>query len=146
MKKIFLVLIAFSAIFASCNSSKKIVASKDDLQGSWQLNYISGPRIAFQGLYPNTVPSVTFDLKENRFSGTNSCNRFTGSFTFDKNKINLKDDKTVMTMMACQGNGDQVFMSTLTKIDGYTISDDGKMLTFLMGDVAMMRFERMDVA
>ena len=143
MKKIFLVLITFLTILASCNSSKNGVASEDSLQGSWQLNYITGPRIAFEGLYPDNVPNISFDLKENRFSGTNSCNRFAGIFTTNKNKISFKDDKTAMTMMACQGNGDQVFMSTLQKIDSYSISDDGKTLNLMMGEVAMMRFDKM---
>lgn len=143
MKRLFFMFIAFSAILASCNTAQKVTKSENTLEGSWQLNYITGPRIAFNGLYPETVPSVTFDLKENRFSGTNSCNRFSGNFSVEKNKISFKDDKTVMTMMACQGDGDQVFMSTLKKIDSYTISEDGKTLNFLMGEVAMMRFEKM---
>lgn len=145
MKKMFLTLIAFSAILVSCNTTQKMAKSENSLEGFWQLNYITGPKISFDGLYAETVPSVTFDLKENRFSGTNSCNRFSGSFTLDKNKISFKNDKTAMTMMACQGNGDQVFMSTLQKIDSYTITDNGKTLNFLMGDLIMMRFEKIVV-
>ncbi len=143
MKKVFLVIIAFSAILTSCNSAQKVSKSENSLEGSWQLNYVTGPRIAFKGLYPDAVPFVNFDLKENKFSGSNSCNSFNGNFTLDKNKISFKDDKTAMTMMACQGEGEQVFMSTLQKIDSYLISDDGKTLDFLMGDVSMMRFEKM---
>ena len=143
MKKIFVFLVAFCFILASCNTTKTVAQSENSLEGSWQLNYITGPRIAFKGLYPETVPFIAFNLKEGRFSGANSCNRFTGVFTTIKNKISFKDDKTAMTMMACQGNGDQVFMSALQKIDSYTITDDGKTLNLMMGEVVMMRFEKM---
>ena len=143
MKKIFVLLVTICLILASCNATQKVAKSETSVEGSWELNYITGPRIAFKGLYPDTVPFIAFDLKENRFSGTNSCNRFAGIFTTNKNKISFKDDKTAMTMMACQGNGDQVFMSTLQKIDSYSISDDGKTLNLMMGEVAMMRFNKM---
>ena len=33
------------------------------LDGTWELNYVAGPRIAFNGLYPNNKPTITFDLK-----------------------------------------------------------------------------------
>ena len=142
MNKVFLVIIAFAAILSSCNSTQKVSKSENALEGSWQLNYITGPRIAFKGLYPDAIPFVNFDITGKRFSGSNSCNRFSGSLNIDNNKINFKDDKTAMTMMACQGEGEQVFMSTLEKIDSYSISEDGKTLNFLMGDVAMMRFDK----
>ena len=144
MKKIILMIVAVSAILISCKTNQNVTKTENTLEGSWELKYITGPRIAFEGLYPNNVPNITFDLKENRFSGFNSCNRFTGSFTIDNNKISFQDDKTAMTMMACQGNGDQVFMSTLPKINSYNMSKDGKTLEFFMGEVAMMRFEKME--
>src|SRR5690606_27494349 len=39
------------------------------LEGTWELDYISGPRIAFAGLYPNKKPILTFDMAEGRVSG-----------------------------------------------------------------------------
>lgn len=144
MKKIFLMLMVFSSMVISCKTNQKISQSEDTMQGSWKLNYITGSRISFDGLYANNVPNITFDLKENRFSGSNSCNRISGSFTLDKNKISFDNDKIAMTMMACQGNGDQVFMSNLQKVDSYAITEYGKVLTFFMGDVALMRFEKMN--
>jgi len=42
--------------------------------------------------------------------------------------------------MACQGDGESVYMGTLNKIESYTITDDGKTLNFLIGNVVMMRF------
>ena len=47
-----------------------------------------------------------------------------------------------MTMMVCSGEGENVYMKTLEKVDSYSISDDGKTLSFIMGDIAVMCFEK----
>ena len=44
--------------------------------------------------------------------------------------------------MCLNGNGESVYLSTLEKIDSYSVSEDGKTLNFIMGDIAMMRFEK----
>ena len=129
-------------IFSSCNSTKSTTKAATSIDGTWQLNYITGPRIAFDGLYPDKKPTITFDLKENKVSGNNSCNQYFGTLKVEGNTINFKDAKMGMTMMACPGEGDTVFMKTLEKIDSYSISEDGKILNFMMGDIAMMRFEK----
>jgi heat shock protein HslJ len=142
MKKIILVLTISCLALVSCDSTKSAMNKSATLDGTWELNYITGPRIAFDGLYPNTKPTIVFDLKENRVSGNNSCNSYSGNLLIDGNKINFKDAKMISTMMACQGEGENVYMRTIEKIDSYSISEDGKTLNFIMGDIAMMRFEK----
>ncbi|MGL2964467.1 copper resistance protein NlpE N-terminal domain-containing protein [Flavobacterium sp. RSB2_4_14] len=141
MKKVVLLLPIAFVLITSCKSSQS-TATTNTLEGTWQLNYITGPRIAFGGLYPEKKPTITFDLKENRVSGDNSCNNYSGNLIVKGNQINFKDSKMIATMMACPGQGEQVFMSTLNKIETYSISEDGKTLNFIMGDIAMMRFEK----
>ena len=109
------------------------------LEGTWELNYVTGPRIGFEGLYPNKKPTITFDLKENSISGSNSCNRYSGKLNVIGNKISFKEPMAV-TKMFCPGEGERIYMATLQKIDSYSISEDGKTLNFIMGDIAMMRF------
>jgi heat shock protein HslJ len=142
MKPILLLFALFCLTIVSCNSNKSALKANAGLEGTWQLNYITGPRIAFEGLYPDKKPTITFDLKQNRVSGNNSCNQYFGVLIVDGNKINFKDAKMGMTMMACPGEGENVYMKTLEKIDSYSISEDGKTLNFIMGDIAMMRFEK----
>jgi len=142
MKKIILVLTVSCLTFMSCKSTQSTMKTAASLEGTWQLNYITGPRIAFDGLYPNKKPAITFDLKENKVSGNNSCNQYFGKLQVDGNKINFKDAKMGMTMMACQGSGENTYMKTLDQIDSYSISEDGKTLNFIMGDITMMRFEK----
>jgi heat shock protein HslJ len=139
MKKVALLVVFIGMTLVSCTTTKSTMKTTS-LEGTWELNYITGPRIAFDGLYPNKKPTIVFDLAANKIAGNNSCNQYFGALMVDGNKINFKDAKMGMTMMACQGNGDTVYMSTLDKIDSYSISEDGKTLRFMMGDVEMMRF------
>jgi heat shock protein HslJ len=139
MKKLSLLVLFMCIAHISCTTTKTATKTTS-LEGTWELNYISGPRIAFNGLYPEKKPTIKFDLAENKIAGNNSCNQYFGALMVDGNKINFKDTKMGMTMMACQGSGDTVFMSTLEKVDSYTISEDGKTLRFMMGSVEMMRF------
>jgi heat shock protein HslJ len=139
MNKIILSLFFVCMFFISCTTSKPAVKTTS-LEGTWVLNYITGPKIAFDGLFPDKKPIITFDLKQVRITGNNSCNQYFGALLMDGAKINFKDAKIVMTMMACEGNGDSDYMDTLNKIESYTITDDGKTLNFLLGNVVMMRF------
>ncbi|WP_281299024.1 META domain-containing protein [Flavobacterium limnophilum] len=142
MKNLISALVILSLTMMSCDSTKSISKANNTLDGTWQLNYITGPRIAFEGLYPDKKPTIVFDLKENRVSGNNSCNQYFGALLLDGNKINFKDAKMGMTMMACQGSGEPTYMKTLEKIDSYSISEDGKTLSFIAGTIEMMRFEK----
>jgi heat shock protein HslJ len=141
MKKIILSLTLFCSVLISCNSVKTANSQKAALQGAWELNYISGPRIAFAGLYPDNKPTITFNLKETTVSGRNSCNSYAGKLNIDGSTINFKEPMMV-TKMFCPGEGENVYMNTLQKIDSYSVSEDGKTLNFIMGDIVMMRFEK----
>jgi heat shock protein HslJ len=128
--------------FIACNSTKSASKATASLEGTWELNFITGPRIAFDGLYPDKKPTIIFNIKESKVSGNNSCNQYFGQMNTIGNKISFKDAKMGMTMMACPGNGENTYMKTLEQIDSYSISEDGKTLNFMMGDIAMMRFEK----
>ncbi|GGF11275.1 META domain-containing protein [Flavobacterium limi] len=135
-------IILLSFLFVSCNvfKCKKDAVSK--LEGNWELNYITGPRIAFEGLYPNKKPNINFNTKENVVSGNNSCNSYTGKLIVTENKIDFTQPMIATKMMCLDGQGEQVFMNTLSKVTSYSITDDGKTLNFISGDVATMRFTK----
>jgi len=143
MKKITLLFVLAFGFLASCDSKKALVASgSQSLEGNWELNYISGPRIAFDGLYPNEKPNITFNISGNLVMGKNSCNNYTGSFKAEGSKISFDEKGMASTKMFCEGEGEAIYMNTLKKINGYSITDEGKTLNLLVGNVAMMRFER----
>ncbi|WP_316633459.1 META domain-containing protein [uncultured Flavobacterium sp.] len=142
MIKNVLTLVFLGVVLISCNTAK---TQKEDsvskLEGTWELNYITGPKIAFDGLYPNKKPTINFDLKKNQVSGNSSCNNFNGKLSVAGNKIDFAQPMA-MTKMMCDGQGEQVFMGTLQKITSYDVTDNGKTLNFISGDIAMMRFTK----
>jgi len=109
------------------------------LEGTWELNYISGPRIAFDGLYPGKKPVIRFDVAGQRVSGNTSCNSFNGKLNAEGNKISFKDPMAMTKMMCLNGNGEAVFLETLQKINSWSVTD-GNTLNLIMGDIGMMRF------
>lgn len=122
------------------DNDETIVVNKE-LSGTWKLNYISGRKIAFEGLYPDKKPTITINADSSQINGSTSCNVFSGKIKLNGNKINFTGP-IAMTMMVCPGEGEMVFLETMKKITSYALSDDNNTLTFIMGDVAMMRFER----
>ncbi len=128
----------------SCNCKKDVSAAKhnNSIAGNWELTYISGPKIAFDGLYPNAKPTITFDEKENRVSGKNSCNNYSGKFTKDGNNLNIDENAMISTKMFCEGNGERTYMDALGKVNAYTLTDNGKTLNLIAGDVEIMRFTK----
>ena len=143
MRKTTLMLFTAIVTLSACNTLKNTVDASSDLSklgGTWELNYISGPRIAFNGLYPGKKPELIFNLTEKRFSGNSGCNSFTGKLEADDSSINL-NEPTVMTKMACPGEGETIFFEMLKKVNKYTISGDTT-LNFMMGDIDIMRFSK----
>jgi heat shock protein HslJ len=109
------------------------------LDGTWELNYISGPRIAFEGLYPEKKPSITFDTAKQRINGSTSCNSLNGKLMVDGSKISFTD-AMAMTRMMCPGEGEQTFLKVLKTVNRYSVNDNT--LTLIMDDIAVMRFVR----
>jgi heat shock protein HslJ len=106
-----------------------------ELTGTWELEYITGPRIAFEGLYPEKKPTLIIDGSLD-YKGNTSCNGMGGKFTVKANSI--KFNSPITTMMACPGAGEQTFLKTLDMIDGWAV-DGGKLVLKGKG-VDMMRF------
>ncbi|MGA9638898.1 META domain-containing protein [Flavobacterium sp.] len=141
MKKNALLFFYGLALFISSCSVMKNKKSTDTLSNtSWELDYISGPRIAFDGLYPNKKPQITFNTTTSEVSGTTSCNGYMAKYTLD-NKVITFGEPGPTTMMFCEGGGEQLFLQMMKKIDNYSIDKEGK-LNLNVGDVSMMRFKK----
>lgn len=142
MKKLTIVLALFViTVLSACSVVKKSSSSSktnQDLSGAWVLTYITGPRIAFEGLYTEKKPTINFDLENKRISGNTSCNSYGAGILLDKDKIKI--EKPFSTMMACEGNGESTYISTLLKVETFKV--DKNTLSFYMDDIEMMRFVR----
>jgi heat shock protein HslJ len=127
----------------SCNTLK--VSSGDssglnNLEGTWEMDYISGPRIAFNGLYPGKKPTMTFNVRDMKLTGNSSCNSFSGKLDADDTKITF-NSPLISTKMACPGEGESTFFDMLKRVNLYSINGD-TVLTFRTGDIAIMRFKK----
>lgn len=142
MKRLMLLVIVITGSLAACTTMKPGTIGNgglSQLSGTWELNYISGPRIAFNGLYPAAKPTITFDVTERKISGNTSCNSFHGQLVADDTTINFMNP-LAMTKMACPGEGEATFLEMLKKVSNYAVSDST--LNFMMGDIAIMRFKK----
>lgn len=140
MKKHTIYFVLMLSIIFSCDSVKEtpaIPAELKDPKKVWTLNYITGPRITFEGLFPKKTPSVTFNLNSNEINGFTSCNSFSSQIKITGESISI--NSPLQTMMICEGLGENTFVNMLGKIDRYHIKD-GK-LEFLKNEIVMMRFE-----
>ncbi|MFI1743094.1 META domain-containing protein [Thalassobellus sediminis] len=132
-----IILMILVVTMSSCVSSKN---SRDTnlFNVTWELEFISGPRIAFSGLYPDKKPVITFNKTTKKVEGTNSCNGYSAEYTLEGDEISFGEPGPT-TMMFC-GNGEKVFLNTIKKINKYIIDADGK-LNLMIGDVIIMRFK-----
>lgn len=138
MKKYILTLL-LPIFFLGCSGTKTTAVKTGLNEGAWELEYISGPRIAFEGLYPEQKPYITFNEAKSQYGGNSSCNVFSGQYTLKDSNIKFGD--AIKTMRYCEGGGEQTFLNMLGKVNKYIISSDGK-LVLLFDDVPMMRFKK----
>lgn len=143
MKNIFLSIVLLSIVTTSCCSKKaadsKAAQTKPAFyETTWELEYITGPRITFEGLYPEEKPTVIFKEAESRFGGNSSCNAYSGNFTLKGDHIQFGE--VIKTMRFCEGGGEQTFLNMLGKVTQFHIDDEGR-LVLLKDDVMMMRFK-----
>lgn len=141
MKRYTIAIVSVLTLFiASCNASKDTASAGNLFDTTWELEYISGPRIAFEGLYPNKKPQLTFDQKEKRVYGNNGCNGYSAPYTLNGKTLTFGEAGPA-TMMFCEGGGEQQFLKQIKLITSYSIDKDGK-LNLIQGDIPMMRFKK----
>ena len=139
MKKNYILISTFLVmVIGSCTSTKN--ASNNDLYNSlWELEYISGTRIAFNGLYPDRKPVISFNKATGKITGNNSCNGYSADFTIKGDNIDIGEPGPT-TMMFC-GDGEQQFLKMMKKINTIGMDREGK-LNLMSGEIPMMRFKK----
>jgi len=139
MNKIFksLIPIFLIVLLAGCSSAK---VDKQELYGvEWELEYLSGPKIAFNGLFPDKKPYIKFDDATKTVSGSNGCNGYSAPYTLDGTSLSFGEPGPT-TMMYC-GEGEQFFMKTIKKVNAFQLDSDGK-LNLMFNEIPMMRFKK----
>ncbi len=143
-KNIFILLV-MAALLWSCGSSKKV--SKDSVSGgllynnAWELEYISGPQVTFDELFPSRKPTIVFNKSSKYVSGNNGCNGYSAEFFVKRNKISVGKSGP-STLMYC-GDGEAIFLEAMQEINQYQLDREGK-LVLMVGEIPLMRFKRKD--
>ncbi len=128
-------------LLISCNTSKPTAVANSEIFGpTWEMEYISGPKIAFEALYPDRKPIITFDKSTSKVTGNDSCNGYIADFEINGDEISFGQPGP-STLMYC-GEGETHFLNTIKKIDSYNIASDGK-LNLMIDNVPMMRFSKL---
>ncbi|WP_338375310.1 META domain-containing protein [uncultured Flavobacterium sp.] len=140
MKKSILFLLMLTGIIFSACSTTKQASSKELYSTTWELDFITGSRIAFDGLYPNEKPNLTFDKESNRVHGTNSCNGYSYKFTLDNEKLTFSEPGPA-TLRYCEGNGDKVFLEMMEKVESFSFDENNK-LNLMANGIPVMRFKK----
>lgn len=103
------------AIFASfslnsCQTEKSI--DPLELEGFWVLKTMNGKEA--KSLFAGAVPTIQFDFKTMNISGTGGCNRYNGTFTFEKNTLSAPN--IAATQMLCfEDNAEPQYFIELAK-------------------------------
>ena len=139
MKTISILLFSIFGFFVISCANKKNIKNDQLYNKTWELEYISGPRIAFVGLYPDRKPKITFYKSTKKVIGNNSCNGYAASYIVKDDAISFGEPGAT-TMMFC-GEGEKVFLNTIKKINKFSVDKDGK-LNLMINDVPMMRFKK----
>lgn len=145
MKKLIILFTFLAALFFlySCSCSKNCCSSvadaSKDLNGTWELTFISGPRIAFEGLYPEKKPQMTFNLPDSTVTGNTSCNNFRSTANIKGSSISF--GQAASTKMFCEGSGEPTFLKMLQEIDSYS-TPDAKTLELSGNKTVLMRFTK----
>lgn len=123
---------------AEPTQTEKTETVDKSLDGTWELVYIMGPGKDLATLYGDKKPTITFDVAGKKVNGYSGCNRFNGPLNVNGHRIRFEN--MAMTRMACPGEGENVFMGELEKVNTFSVSDGT--LHFIMGDIVNMTFER----
>ena len=126
-------------LLTGCGGIKS--AGPDSLYGQvWELEYLSGPRIAFEALFPDKKPQISFEEGIGYVIGNSGCNGYRAPYDLKGREIRFGEPGP-STLMYC-GEGENHFRNIIAKVDGWELTDEGK-LELLTGDVPMMRFKKL---
>ena len=135
-------LLFMTVILWSCGTTKNSTSdsiSNDSLfNTAWELEYLSGPRITFEGLFPDQKPTITFDKSNKRVDGNNGCNGYSAEFKVKDSLLSIGEPGP-STLMYC-GDGEVFFMKAMREINQYQVDNDGK-LVLMKDNIPMMRFK-----
>ena len=118
----------------------KVIDNREALIGKyWKLIELNGENIK-RSEADRKEPHIILKKENNAVNGHAGCNSFFG--TYELTAQGIAFSQMASTMMACLDmEKEQQMLQMLHEIDGYSISQNGKILSLLKGTKTMARFE-----
>jgi heat shock protein HslJ len=101
---------------------------------AWELSTINGNAFDTKEFVTGT-PYLLFQQKS-KLLGSTGCNNMVGSYKLKKACLSLEPG--AITKMACQGNGESIFLAALKQVKNMKV--DAEKLTLLDGNKEVMTF------
>jgi heat shock protein HslJ len=111
------IVIIFAALVNSCTTKEAGNEVDLRLHDIWVLEFINGEE--FIKGEQDTHPIIEIYLEEGRVHGNAGCNTINGTVIVSENKIAFSE--IITTEMACPGDIEQRFLTTLQNVDNYKI-------------------------
>lgn len=123
----------------NCSSKETEKIDVMRLHDIWALESINGEKIELNENIKN-LPMIEIYVEDERVYGNTSCNSFNGKVNIEGNKISFSN--IIATEMACPGNVEQRFLSSIESVDNYKI--EKMRLLLFKGEVETMVFRKID--
>lgn len=140
MKKTFFLFLVATSLFVISCSSTKTLDNKKLFDTQWELEFITGTRIAFEGLYEDEKPTLKFDNESNRVNGSNSCNGYSYKYNLKGNKLAFTEPGPA-TLRYCEGEGDKAFLKMMEKVETFNI-DENNNFNLIANGITLLRFKK----
>lgn len=149
MKSNFSTLLLLAVLFASCNTAKTVTTNTETttmkanlIDGNWEVNYMLNAPKPIEELFPKVKPTISIDSYKKTISGMTGCNNFNGKCAIEAKSIKIDETMALTRKMCPNMAGEQAFLETLKKVNSYSVTNQGKTLNLIMGDMAVMRLDR----
>lgn len=122
----------------SCASSRRTV-KVEQLDGSWVLAVFPYQKKTLAEVFGSRVIEMQFDKMANTVSGTTGCNRFAASYSADTANLVFSQNRA-LTKMACPDYNEQLFLTTLDRVNRYKLIEG--QLELMQNDEIVMIFAK----
>jgi len=122
----------FILILNGCGSTQKLDTGSLLTGNTWELSSLMGED-PDRNEFRDGLPSLSF-LEGGKLAGFAGCNNFSGGFSLEGTSIKL--DPGAMTRKACQGSGENEFISAMSRVKNIKAGKDK--LTLLDGTTEIM--------
>lgn len=130
-------LIVLLSFTCSTKETEKIDVMR--LHDIWALESIEGEKVIIDETVRN-LPVLEIYVEDERVHGNTGCNVLNGSVEIDEEKISFS--KIITTEMACPGNLEQKFLTSLIEVNRYII--EKMSLRLFEDEKELMVFKKID--